>query len=268
MFRPIALATFLLGAAVPQLEAADPAAPITATILPGWVQADGTRMAALHLELARGWKTYWRAPGDAGIPPVFDWSGSRNLGSVAVMWPTPHVFDDNGMRSIGYKGSVTIPLVIAPDAQDQPVSLRLGLDLGVCSDICMPFRLDLDAAISDDRTRPDPAIAAALAQMPYSAREAGVRAATCAFAPSPDGLQVEAQVTMPSAGGTEVMVIEPGQGDIWVSETRTRRNGDALTGVSELVPVRGGTIALDRTDIRLTVIGQRHAVEIRGCTAG
>ncbi|MEM9552608.1 MAG: protein-disulfide reductase DsbD domain-containing protein, partial [Pseudomonadota bacterium] len=71
-------------------------------VLDGGETAHGTVMTALRLTLADGWKTYWRAPGDAGIPPSFNWRGSRNVGEVAITWPTPQVFNDYGMRSIGY----------------------------------------------------------------------------------------------------------------------------------------------------------------------
>lgn len=242
--------------------------PVEAEVLPGWVHDDGSRTAALHLELAPGWKTYWRAPGDAGIPPSFDWRGSSNLSTVAISWPTPRVFDQNGMRSVGYEETLTIPLRITPSKPGQPVRLRARMDLGVCADVCIPHTLEFDAVINTDETRPVPAIVAALAERPYTASEARVDAATCAIRPTSDGLQIEAQLTMPSAGGPEYVVIEPGTGDIWVSEAKTKRRGNQLTAVSEMIEVNGGTIALDRSAVRITVLGSKHAVDIQGCSAG
>lgn len=242
--------------------------PVTAQVLPGWVQADGTRMAAVHLSMEPGWKTYWRAPGDAGIPPRFDWSGSRNLESVAVSWPTPEVFEDNGMRSIGYANELVIPVRMVLKEGNQPVDVQLTMDIGICSDICIPHRLTFEQTIDNGDTRPTPAIAAALAQSPYSAREAGVTAAKCRIEPTQDGLRIEARVTVPSTGASEVMVIEPGLGDVWVSESDTRRAGSDVIAVSEMIHVNGGPIALDRSAIRLTVLGSNHAVDVRGCTPG
>ena len=63
-------------------------------LLPGKAPAAGP--AGIEIKLAEGWKTYWRSPGDAGIPPTFDWSKSQNLGSIAVLWPAPSRFDDEG----------------------------------------------------------------------------------------------------------------------------------------------------------------------------
>jgi hypothetical protein len=132
----------------------------------------------------------------------------------------------------------------------------------------MPHALRFDSVIDDVQATPTPAIAAALAQQPYSAKEAGVRAAHCHVTPTEDGLQIEARVNMPSAGAPEYVVIEPGPEDIWVSEARTMRRGGEVVAVSEMVHVTGGPIALDRSAIRITVLGSSHAVDIRGCTPG
>ncbi|MEP2640470.1 protein-disulfide reductase DsbD domain-containing protein [Roseobacter sp.] len=242
--------------------------PVTARVLSGWVRADGTRMAGVHLDLAPGWKTYWRAPGDAGIPPQFDWSGSDNLQAVAISWPQPIIFEDNGMRSIGYKNSLVIPVAVTPMYAGAPVHVQLTMDIGVCSDICVPHRLEFDEVLDDVQTRPTPAIAAALAQGPYSAREAGVTSAQCRVEPTADGLRIEARVSVPPAGGTEVMVIETGLDEVWVSEPKTHRSGGDLVAVSEMIHINGGPIALNRSAIRLTVLGSQHAVDVRGCKAG
>lgn len=264
-----ALAALLVSAAAAPVLAGDPfVVPVTAEVLSGWVQPDGTRMAALHLQLEPGWKTYWRAPGDAGIPPSFDWTGSSNMETVSITWPAPKVFDQNGLRSIGYENDLVIPLTIAPGDAGRPVHLTLQMDIGVCSDICVPHSVSFDYLLDTAATKPMPQIAAALAQRPYTAREAGVTAATCAVEPTADGLRIEARVTLPSTGGTEVMVIEPGLGEVWVSEAETRREGAQLIATSEMIHVGGETIALDRSAVRMTVLGGSHAVDIQGCTAG
>ena len=74
---------------------------LTATLLPGWRMENGHQMAGLSLTLSPGWKTYWRSPGEAGIPPLFDWSGSDNIASVRLHWPSPSVFHTNGMHMAG-----------------------------------------------------------------------------------------------------------------------------------------------------------------------
>ncbi|TDK43759.1 protein-disulfide reductase DsbD domain-containing protein [Antarcticimicrobium luteum] len=236
-------------------------------VLDGGPTARGTHMAALRLTLSDGWKTYWRAPGDAGIPPSFDWHGSRNLRGIDITWPAPEVFSANGLRTIGYKHQLVLPVEVTPASDGQPVRLRGRIELGLCSDVCIPGVLDFDQEL-DPQARRSPAIAAALAQRPFSAAEAGVRAATCRLSPVKGGLRVEARITMPSAGGEEIAVIESGAPGIWAAETRTHRQGDTLIAASDLMSETGAAFALDRSGIRITVLGARHSVDIRGCDAG
>lgn len=263
--RLLITALVALGLALPL--AAQSTVPATGEILPGWTRADGSRVAAIRIKLAPGWKTYWRSPGDAGIPPQFDWSGSGNLRGLDVTWPAPRIYPQNGMQTIGYKDELVLPLIIAPRKSGKPVKLRAQMDLGVCKDICMPFNLSLKATLSESTTKPTPAIAAALAARPYSASEAGVRAATCGLRPTEDGLEIKATLRMPATGGREVVVIEPGQPDLWMSQTDVARKGGTLVATGDIVPPRGKAVVLDRSAIVITVIGQKQVVEIKGCKA-
>src|SRR3974377_968062 len=83
--------------------------------------------AGVEIRLAAGWKTYWRYPGDSGVPPAFDFSRSTNVGSITIRWPAPHRFTDEGGSSIGYKGDVVFPLEVIPRDPHSPVALRLSL---------------------------------------------------------------------------------------------------------------------------------------------
>ncbi len=242
--------------------------PAQATLLDGWQQADGTRIGAIRLTMAPGWKTYWRAPGDAGIPPSFSWNGSRNLAGVTVSWPTPEVFVQNGMRSVGYANEVMLPLAIAANRADQLVDIVLELEIGVCKDICIPQTLRVSGTFDAVGATPQPAIAAALAERPYTAAEAGARDTTCAISPSGDGLSITATLTLPHAGGEEHVVIEAGRPDVWVSEAKVQRRGDTLTAKADIVPNTAGGFALDRSAIRFTVLGSAHAVDLLGCAPG
>lgn len=236
-------------------------------VLDGGRSDDGTYLSAIRLNLKDGWKTYWRAPGDAGIPPEFDWRQSGNVGSVAITWPAPSVFDQNGLNSIGYANQLVLPIRITPRDPAEPVRLRGEVDLGVCKDVCIPASLDFDHMLDAGAAR-NPAIAAALAQRPFSAREAGVTGAACHLTPTEDGMQVRVHIDMPTAGGTELAVIEPGNPALWTSQAETMRQGNRLIATSEVINADGGPIALDRSAVRITVLGANHAVDILGCSAG
>lgn len=240
---------------------------VQVAVLDGGMTRRGTYLTALDLTLSDGWKTYWRAPGDAGIPPSFDWGRSDNVGRVSYIWPTPHVFHQGGVQSIGYKTRLVLPIEVTPLDPERPVTLRGTIDIGLCKDVCIPGSLSVDHALDADAKR-NPAIAAALADRPYTESEAGVVAATCRLSPIDGGMRIEARIDMPSAGGDEVAVIEPGNAQIWASQTETRRDGGTLLAASDLVHVKSGPFALDRSAVRITVLGQRHSVDIVGCAPG
>ena len=106
--------------------------------------------AGLEIVLAEGWKTYWRIPGEAGVPPVFDWTGSRNLADVVVGWPAPHRLSDASGETIGYKDRVVFPLRVRSVAKGSPVTLDLKLFYAACNDICVPAEAHLAIDIEPD----------------------------------------------------------------------------------------------------------------------
>ncbi len=243
-----------------------PVDPVRARIIQGWDLPDGRHVAGLELRLAPGWKTYWRNPGDAGIPPRFDWTRSRNIREIEVRWPAPKVYKEYGLHSIGYDERVLVPLYVTP-RQDGDMRVRGRMDLGVCADVCLPYALSLDATLTQDQSAAVPSIAAALASLPFTAQEAGVRQVTCVLEPSPEGLRFEARIEMPTTGTDELVIIEPNLPDIWVFDAKTHRKGDVLRATSEFVHQNGAAFAIDRRQIRLTVLGGDYAVEIQGCAA-
>lgn len=241
--------------------------PVTAQVLQGWTLPDGRRVAAIQLTLEPGWKTYWRVPGEAGIPPQFDWRRARNIAAVDVSWPTPTVSSQNGLRSVGYSGQVTLPLHITPKRSDRPMRLRTRMSIGVCAEVCLPYTLDIDTTLNSADTSPTPAIVAALDDMPIAAKDAGVSRVACRIAPSEYGMSIEARVTLPHTGGTEVAVIEPGAPGIWVGEADTTRQGNTLVAVSEMIHPDGGPFSVDRSALRITILGGKYAVDVQGCGA-
>ncbi len=236
---------------------------VTVTLIEGWRRDDGTHVAGLQIWLAPGWKTYWRAPGEGGIPPRLTLRNRAGLGPVQIHWPTPEVFHSNGMRSIGYSQGVVFPLTV--QVADGPLRLRGNLEIGICLDVCMPVSLDLRGTLPDGG-RPNPVIAAALADRPLSAAEAGAGRVTCRLSPISDGLRVEARIPLPRQGAGEAVVIELPDPGIWVSEPSVDRQGGILTAVADIVPPDAGPFALNRSDLRFTILAAGRAVELTGCS--
>ncbi|MFV2053848.1 protein-disulfide reductase DsbD domain-containing protein [Aliiroseovarius sp. YM-037] len=239
---------------------------VTLNVLPGWRTEHGTHMVGLRITLADGWKTYWRAPGEGGIPPRFNWDGSENVTSMRIHWPRPGVFEANGIRSIGYADEVVLPMEFTPNDRNQPIQLRGQVELGVCETVCVPISLRLRADLPAGAANRNADILDAMADAPASQGSAGVRSVQCKVEPIADGLRLTAQITMPPVDGTEVAVVELPDQRIWVSEAASTRSGETLTASVDMVPPNAQPFLLDRSDVRITVLGATRAVNIEGCT--
>src|SRR6185437_6418107 len=96
-------------------------------------------LGGIGFELDPGWKTYWRTPGDSGVPPRFDFSKSDNVEAVTVLWPAPLKFDDGaGGVSLGYHDNIVLPLRIVAKNVDKPVTVRAVINYAVCEKLCIP----------------------------------------------------------------------------------------------------------------------------------
>ena len=237
---------------------------LSAQLRPGWQMENGAHMAAVEMLLAPGWKTYWRSPGDAGIPPTFDWSGSENVKSVRLHWPVPRVFEVNGMQTIGYHEHLVLPVEITPHDPARPVRLSVSVDLGVCDKICLPASLSLSSDLIAPGA-PDAQIQSALANRAATAGEAGVSQVECQVDPIADGLRLTARLQMPDPGRPEVVAFETADRQVWVAEAVTERRGGELISMTELVPPNGAPFALDRSGITMTILAANGAVEVKGC---
>jgi DsbC/DsbD-like thiol-disulfide interchange protein len=123
--------------------------------------------AGVEIRLKEGWKTYWRYPGDSGVPPKFDFSKSRNVKSVEVLYPAPERFPDGaGGHSIGYMGDVMLPLHVTPQDARKPVTLGLNLAYAVCEQLCVPAEADLQLQLSGEAGGQDATIANAEKRVP------------------------------------------------------------------------------------------------------
>ncbi|ODS00758.1 hypothetical protein AUC68_14400 [Methyloceanibacter methanicus] len=141
-------------------------------LVSGTVHEDGSPVlyAGVQLRMEPGWKTYWRNPGDSGVPPSFDWSGSKNVKSAEVFYPVPHRFADANGTSIGYHDEVVFPVRITPEQADQPVELSLTFDYGLCKELCIPNSVELTAILPADLGKGDARlIQQAIARVPKPA---------------------------------------------------------------------------------------------------
>lgn len=108
------------------------------------VNPDATSISAgLHLQLGEDWKTYWRSPGEVGLPPSIDWAGSENIAEAEFLWPPPERFTAFGIENFGYHDEVVFPIRIVLSEPGMPVALRARVNLLTCSTVCVPQEFDL-----------------------------------------------------------------------------------------------------------------------------
>jgi DsbC/DsbD-like thiol-disulfide interchange protein len=130
--------------------------------------AAGAGLAGFEIALAPGAITYWRDPGDAGLPPTLDFSASENVARVEIAFPAPkRIQEADGGEAFGYDGGVIIPLRVKPRDPAKPVTLKLNADFAVCEKICLPAKARLTLTLPAATDSPYAgAIAAALAAVP------------------------------------------------------------------------------------------------------
>jgi suppressor for copper-sensitivity B len=144
------------------------------------VQGTGTLKTlpvGLEVKLDEGWKTYWRSPGDAGLPPALDWTGSTNLAGATLLYPAPTRITVLGIQTFGYKHEVVFPLDLTLARPGEPLDMRLKLDLLVCAEQCVPKTFDLALVVPAGTASPGPdtqLLAKARAAVPSDSRTSGL----------------------------------------------------------------------------------------------
>ena len=172
--RPTAAACLLLVGAHAATAAEDVSrwdgdARSAARLIAGSQATGGTASlrAGIEIRLKPGWHTYWRYPGDAGVPPQFDFKTSQNVKAVEVLWPAPERLPEaGGISIIGYKHDVILPLRIVPQDRAKAVVLRLKLDYAICEKLCVPAEAKAELALQSGPASQDASLAAAEARVP------------------------------------------------------------------------------------------------------
>ena len=261
----LALALAAGGTAGAQSVASTGQSFVTVELLAGPPAENGTRMAGLAFDLAEGWKTYWRSPGAAGVPPEFDWSGSTNLAHAEVLWPTPEVFESFGIQTVGYGGRVVLPVRLVAERPGEAIAAELELRFGVCREICVLEEATLSGRFAPDDSAGALDVAEALNSLPPSGEHAGLRSATCRIEGAGETRRFEARLAFDEPIRMPVVVVEAPKG-AWFHHTRTEAAGRALTVRAKLgLADPGAWVA--REAIRFTVLGEGFAAEIEGCAA-
>jgi DsbC/DsbD-like thiol-disulfide interchange protein len=166
-------------------------------------------LGGIAFQLQDGWKTYWRTPGDSGVPPRFDFSKSDNVEAVTVMWPAPRQFDDGaGGTSLGYKHQVVLPLRIVAKNPEKPLTLRAEINYAVCDKLCVPVEAKAELAFASVASTEDSALSEALNTVPKPANIGDPNPVTIRDVKR-DGNNVEVDVAAPETKDLSLYVEGP-----------------------------------------------------------
>ena len=123
--------------------------------------------AALEIELADGWHTYWRIPGEAGLPPMFSWSDSENIRDVEVFWPAPTRKKEYEFYTFGFSEKLTLPLNLTHKEEGKSGTLDLKAQIMICKDICIPQKFELNLPLKEgEHSKENEIITAAKTKIP------------------------------------------------------------------------------------------------------
>lgn len=160
----------LLGTGVSAQLPPDPQSQTHLAVIAGNSVRPGTYVAGIAIAMAPGSHTYWKTPGDAGVPPVFDFAGSRNVRSVHVLYPEPRRIGEEGLEAFGYLDDVTFPVEVVAADPAAPVVLSAAVTYAVCNKICIPAKGHGSVTLAPGATDADASrVDAALARVPKPA---------------------------------------------------------------------------------------------------
>ena len=228
--------------------------------------APGTIAVGVEIELAKDWKTYWRNPGSSGVPPNLTWSASSNVAAATTLYPAPIRLADRDGDTIGYKGTVILPIAVSAADPAKPVGLVIEIEYGVCKDICIPVqsRFELTLPPGTAATPVADGLARAFDRVPRStqARRPGdpaLRAAKVQLAGDKPSIRLEAEFPGGAEGGD--VFLEAPQG-AWIPMARPQGapTGDVaaflvdLSDGADLADLKGKTV-------RVTLVSPRGQSE-------
>lgn len=223
----------------------------------------GSRLdVGLQFRMAPGWHTYWRSPGDAGVPASVDWQGSQNAARFDIAWPAPTRLAVHGLDSEIYTDGVVLPASVTLQRRGAPASLLAKVDYAACSNICVPYHAELRVDLPAGLAVPSPEaalVAEARSRVPGSINALGLRLTAVAA----EDRGKNALLALQFEGDTNLLPAA----DLFVEDLPGGLSGPPVLSVSGLdaatlrVPVQGATAhGLVGKPLTFTLVsGQRSA---------
>jgi len=234
-------------------------------IIRGWRQSDDIHIAAINIKLEDGWKTYWRVPGIGGIAPILNWEKSKNIKNISQIWPTPNIYNEYGLQTIGYKDELLLPLQIQPIDKKQPIHLSITIDFGICSDVCVPIQTSVEERLPERTSIGKKNILDTLEKAILSGKKSPFKIVKCNIVPIKDGFEVNAFFEgLASFDKDTLGVVEyPVKQNGWINQKASLVSGNQLNVHATVY--NKSIHFIDRSDLTLTIFTKNKAFEFDGC---
>ena len=234
-------------------------------IIRGWRQSDDIHIAAINIKLEDGWKTYWRVPGIGGIAPILNWEKSKNIKNISQIWPTPNIYNEYGLQTIGYKNELLLPLQIQPIDKKQPIHLSITIDFGICSDVCVPIQTAVEERLPERTSIGKKNILDTLEKAILSGNKSPFKIVKCNIVPIKDGFEVNAFFEgLASFDKDTLGVVEyPVKQNGWINQKASLISSNQLS--VHAIVYNKSIHFIDRSDLTLTIFTKNKAFEFNGC---
>lgn len=199
----------------------------------GQADPEGRLHGMLDISLKPGWKTYWRDPGDAGVPPTLDVSSNANIADARFDFPAPQRHDEGDFQWAGYNAPVGLPVTFTLRDPKGSSEIEADIFLGVCETICVPVqaRLTVNPAVDPANAADALAVKNALAAIPQAATsEFGIR-----LAETPEG-KVIFEASFPGDPSSAELFISGEGGYSFTTPIRQERDGKTFFSVEATRP--------------------------------
>ena len=271
IFQPISmellkLPTLILGLLISSSLVAHSNGFVSAKITDGLILKDQKHIFGLEINLEKNWKTYWRLPGKIGLKPIFNFNKSENIKIAEIIWPTPIIFGDPSLWSIGYKDGVTLPIKITPIDNSKPIKLEIEAYIGICEDVCIPYAFDISHSVVIGQNQDNHKILGAILSAPIKSNETGVQLPQCVIRNDELTLKFNQKSVNSGLENIELFVIEVGSSVFFINSKKSYTFNDRIVASTEKDLKQELPKVLSRDKIRTTIIGSNQSLEFVGCS--
>lgn len=240
---------------------------ISAEYIYGWENPQGFTQGAIKFQLAIGWKTYWRNPGQYGVRPIFNWQNSINVKDVTFSWPTPKVIDEYDVKVLGYKHFLIVPVKIVKSNPSEKAVLKIDISIGVCSNICLLKKLNIDAAVTEIILKSSvDIIEIALAATPKELSIQDTKMVTCSIETNENSISAKyklrfSNILIPDP----IFIMEYSTDNMRLEDQRIKITGNIITAEGSLNQISQNYGIIERDRLRGTFMHNNKSFEVIGC---